>query len=139
MAALLAAAGAAAQEAGRIYRTEVVPYDTRRDAEAQDRTKSGHTIEFRPRMTATAGRSIVVGQEVEIPYVWTDGNVYLHLENVRSAYTLCVNDREVARVEDSATPAEFALTPYIRQGVNDIRLELRDSGAERINAAPGTG
>lgn len=138
MAALLAAAGAAAQEAGRIYRTEVIPYDTRRDAEARDRTKSGYTIDFRPGMISAAGADLVVGQEVEIPYVWTDGVVYLHLENVRSAYTLRVNGREVARVEDPATPTEFELTGCIRQGKNDIRLELRDSGAERINAAPGT-
>ena len=67
MAALLAAAGAAAQEAGRIYRTEVIPYDTRRDAEARDRAKSGYTIDFRPGMISAAGADLVVGQEVEIP------------------------------------------------------------------------
>ena len=138
LAALLAAAGAAAQEAGRIFRTEAVPYDLRRDAERGDRAKSGHTIDFRPGMVSASDRSFVVGQRVDIPYVWTDGVVGLHLENVRSAYTLRVNDCEVARVEDPSTPAEFDLTECIRQGANDIRLELRDSGAERINTAPTT-
>ena len=57
---------------------------------------------------------MAVGQVIDIPYVWTDGVVYLHLENVGTAYTLTVNDTEVAEVEDSSTPAEFALTPYIR-------------------------
>ena len=138
LAALLAAAGAAAQEAGRIFRTEAVPYDLRRDAERGDRAKSGHTIDFSPGMVSASDRSFVVGQRVDIPYVWTDGVVGLHLENVRSAYTLRVNDCEVARVEDPSTPAEFDLTECIRQGANDIRLELRDSGAERINTAPTT-
>lgn len=138
LAALLAAAGAAAQEAGRIFRTEAVPYDLRRDAERGDRAKSGHTIDFSPGMVSASDRSFVVGQRVDIPYVWTDGVVGLHLENVRSAYTLRVNDCEVARVEDPSTPAEFDLTECIRQGTNDIRLELRDSGAERINTAPTT-
>lgn len=121
--ALLLCAGAAAQEQGRIFRTEALPYDTRHDAEARNTAGSGHRIDFAPRAIATSddGNGIV-GQTLEIPYEWTDGNVYLHLENIPAAYTLWVNDREVARVEDYATPAEFALTPFIRQGANDIRL-----------------
>ena len=38
-------------------------------------------------------------------YAWTDGVVYLHLENVGSAYSLFVNDQPVAEVEDPLTPA----------------------------------
>ena len=71
---------------------------------------------FKPEVAAAGDAISVVGQTVDIPYVWTDGDVYLHLENTRSAYTLWVNDQLVAEVEDSATPAEFCLTPYIRQG-----------------------
>ncbi len=136
MAALLTAAGAAAQETGRIFRTEVVPYDTRHDAEAGDRAKAGYTLDFQPQVLTAGDRGFTVGQTVEIPYVWTDGNIYMHLENVRSAYSLQVNGEEVARVEDSATPAEFALTPFIRQGKNDIRLVLRDGQSEQLNADP---
>ena len=73
---------------------------------------------YTPEPFAASGDAVAVGQVVEIPYVWTDGVVYLHLENIGTAYTLTVNDSKVAEVEDPSTPAEFALTPYIREGKN---------------------
>lgn len=138
---LVCAFSAAAQEAGRIYRTEVTPYDTRHDAAARNRAGSGHRIEFAPEtMAAAADGSGIAGQTIDIPYTWTDGEVYLHLENVPAAYELWVNDRQVARVDDAATPAEFALTPYIRQGGNDLRLLILGGGYPQIDAplAPRT-
>lgn len=133
-AALLVAAGAAAQQAGRIHRTEIIPYDTRHDAEARNRAGSGHLIDFAPRTLASTADGALVEAQIEIPYVWTDGNVYLHLENVPSAYALQVNDHLVGKVEDFATPAEFALTPYIREGANVIRLILHPGDRAQLNA-----
>ncbi len=135
LAATLTLTAASAQEPGRIYRTEAVPFDIRQEALTGERGKSGHAIEFRPQILA-AGDELVVGERIEIPYHWTDGVVYMHVEHVRSAYTLFVNDKEVARVEDSSTPADFEITPCIRQGANDIRIAIRESASERINAEP---
>ncbi len=134
-AALLALAGARAQESARIHRTEAVPYDTRHDAEARNRAASGHTIDFRPKTSiVTEGAlSAVLEQQIEIPYVWTDGCVYLHLENPGSACSLWINDRQAAEIDDPLTPAEFDITPYIRQGANDFKLLLR-SGRDRLDA-----
>lgn len=123
-------------ESGRIHRTEVIPYDTRHDADLRDRAKSGYTIDFAPTALAANENGVILGQGIEIPYVWTDGVVYMHLENVGSAYTLTVNNQQVARVEDSSTPAEFALTPYIRQGQNSIMLTMHPSAANALNAKP---
>ena len=136
-AAILCAAGARAQEAydllipepetpvalrpvegGRIYRTEVIPYDKRHDADARNLAGADAYMAYTPEPFAASGDAVAVGQVVEIPYVWTDGVVYLHLENIGTAYTLTVNDSKVAEVEDPSTPAEFALTPYIREGKN---------------------
>ncbi len=134
-AALLALAGARAQESARIHRTEAVPYDTRHDAEARNRAASGHTIDFRPKtsIAAEGPLSAVLEQQIEIPYVWTDGCVYLHLENPGSACSLWINDRQAAEIDDPLTPAEFDITPYIRQGANDFKLLLR-SGRDRLDA-----
>ncbi len=126
---------ASAQQSGRIYRTESLPYDTRHDAEARNREASGHAIAFRPAILAGTGAAAVAGQQVEIPYAWTDGVVFLHLENPGAAYSLWVNDRLVAEVEDAATPADFELTGCIRQGTNDLKLLLRESRTPQIDPA----
>lgn len=127
---------AAAQQAGRIYRTEVIPYDTRHDAEARNRAATEAHIAYEPEAEATDGEAVAVGMALDIPYAWTDGNTYLHLENVGTAYTLTVNGETVAHVEDASTPAEFALTPYIREGRNSVALTMRRSRAEELNAVP---
>lgn len=135
IAALAFGTGLHAQEAGRIHRTEIIPYDTRHDAEARNRAAVKAYIQFAPEVLATsAGGGALVGQQVDIPYAWTDGVVYLHLENLRTAYSLWVNDEPVGTVEDYATPAEFALTPYIREGVNDIRIVLFQGALTALNA-----
>ncbi|MDE6069529.1 MAG: hypothetical protein K2F92_01430, partial [Alistipes sp.] len=133
--ALLASLCAAAQPSARIYRTETLPYDTRHDAEARDRAASGRRIDFRPQAQPTEGATIV-RQRIEIPYVWTDGFIYLHLENPGSAYILRVNGREAARVDDPLTPAEFDITEYIRQGVNDFEVRFSDASDRLGYAAP---
>lgn len=132
----LCAVAAAAQEGGRIHRTEIVPYDTRHDAVARSRPASGHTIDFAPQAAGIAGETVRFEQTVEIPYVWTDGEVFLHLENVGQAYTLSVDGRTVAETEDPATPADYDLTPYIREGRNTVAVALRRSRAAAIDAAP---
>lgn len=123
-------------EAGRIYRTEVIPYDLRHDAEARDRTKAGAVIDFAPREIGRLDAGRVAAAAVEIPFEWTDGLTYLHLENVGSAYSLYLNGALVADVEDALTPAEFHLTPLVVQGRNDFRLLLRPSATPQIDPEP---
>ena len=134
-AGLLLATGAAAQSADRALRTEIVPYDTRHDAEARARAKSGHSIDFRPevRLSGEGPLRAIVGQTVEIPYVWTDGVTYIHLENLQTAGQLWVNDRFVAEITDALTPVDFDLSEYIRQGDNDFKLVMR-SGRGALDA-----
>lgn len=128
-----------AQEQARIYRTEVIPYDMRHDAEARNTAASGHTIDFRPevRLTAEGPLYALLDQRIEIPYTWTDGCVYLHLENPQSGYELWLNDRQVADTDDALTPAEFDITEYIRQGENEFKiLMFNDRGELDAPSAP---
>ena len=122
---------------GRIYRTEAVPYDARHDAEARNREAGGYWKAFRPETVAATEGPLyaILGAEIDIPFAWTDGVVGLHLENPGSAYSLWLNDREVAQVADPLTPAEFDLTPYVREGVNNFKLLMRsDSPARQLDA-----
>ncbi len=120
----------AGQPSARIHRTEILPYATRHDAEARNRAASGHAIDFRPEAGRGAESPALLEQRIEIPYVWTDGCVYLHIENAPAAYTLRVNGRQAAAVDDALTPAEFDLTPYIRQGINDFEVAIRPDDAK---------
>ncbi len=56
----------------------------------------------------------------------------LHLENVGQAYSVWVNGSRVAFTADGFTPAEYDLTPYVRQGENRFRIGLHRSDREQI-------
>ena len=125
---------------GRIYRTEVVPYNARHDADAHNREAGGYWMAFSPELITESGGKIqaIYGYETEIPFAWTDGVVYLHLENPGAPCSLWLNDQPVAEVTDPLTPAEFDLTPYVRQGGNSFRVMLlaRRSPLDATDATP---
>ncbi len=64
-----------------------------------------------------------VGQyrhEFEVPYDWKNQNVYLKIGAVKSAMYLWINGQFVGYSEDSKTPAEFDITPYINYGKKNL-------------------
>ena len=119
--------------AQRVYRTEFSVYDTREDALKRDHSKSERHIRFEPKSIEAVGKVEVVGQKLDMPTAWSDYNVYLHLQNTIKAYDLVVNEQLVASVEDAYTPADFLLSPYLRQGENEILLLLRRSEVLELN------
>ncbi len=124
-----------AQHDARILRAESLPYETRQSAEAGDPARSPHVIPFSPQPFMVEGDAVGMGALVEIPYRWTDGCVYIHLENVGHAYTLKVNGREAASTEDAVTPADYDITPYVREGKNAVVVDIRPSRTPAIEQA----
>jgi beta-galactosidase len=59
-----------------------------------------------------------------VPAQWKDREVFLHFEGVMSAMYVWVNGREVGYSEDSMTPAEFDITPYLQPGENVLAAEV---------------
>ncbi len=59
-----------------------------------------------------------------LPKGWTDKEVYLVLGAVSSSFYLWVNGEFVGYSEDSKTPAEFNITPVLRNGRNTLALEV---------------
>ena len=113
--------------AQQVYRTEFSVFDLREGALKNDHSKTEHHIRFAPTSIEAVDKVEVVGQSVDLPTAWSDYNVYLHIQNTIKAYDLVVNEQLVASVEDSYTPADFLLSPYLRQGKNEILLLLRRS------------
>lgn len=59
-----------------------------------------------------------------IPATWRDREVRVHFEGVESAFYLWCNGTQVGFSKDSRTPAEFVLTPYLREGDNLLAVEV---------------
>lgn len=63
--------------------------------------------------------------EFKVPGNWEGRNIYLNFGAVKSAMYLWVNGNFVGYSEDSKTPAEFDVTPYINCGVpNMLAVEV---------------
>lgn len=61
---------------------------------------------------------------VTIPKDWDGKPVYISFQGVESVFYIWVNGDMVGYSEDSFTPAEFDITPYIIDGENKICVEV---------------
>lgn len=119
--ALCAVMSVAAQ---RVHRSEFKTYDTREDARLGKRPEGDNYRVVAPVFEKEADGVKVYAQKFDVPASWNDYNAYLHLENIQSAYLLMINGEVVAEVEDDRTPAEFMVSPWLRQGENLLVVAL---------------
>ncbi len=59
-----------------------------------------------------------------LPANWDEREVFLHFAGVESAFYVWINDQLVGYSEDSFTPAEFYVTPYLQSGSNTIAVQV---------------
>lgn len=59
-----------------------------------------------------------------VPDGWDGRRVFLHFGGVDSAFYVWVNGEKVGYSQDSRTPAEFDVTPYLRPGENVLAAEV---------------
>ena len=134
VATILALSAVITLSAQQVYRTELSVYDLRDAALKNDHSRTERHIRFAPKTIEAVDKVEVVGQTIDLPTAWSDFNVYIHIQNTIKAYDLVVNEQLVASVEDSYTPADFLLSPYLRQGANEILLLLRRSQCIELNS-----
>ncbi|MBM3436000.1 MAG: DUF4981 domain-containing protein, partial [Bacteroidetes bacterium] len=60
----------------------------------------------------------------QIPDHWSGKQVYIHYGAVKSAFFIWINGTKVGYSEDSKTPAEWNITPFLKNGENLIALEV---------------
>ncbi|MHC1748128.1 MAG: glycoside hydrolase family 2 TIM barrel-domain containing protein [Cellulosilyticaceae bacterium] len=58
----------------------------------------------------------------EAPKAWDSQPIYISFQGVESAFYIWLNGKFVGYSEDSFTPAEFDLTPFIRPGENKLAV-----------------
>ena len=63
-------------------------------------------------------------REFEIPREWMEKEVFIHFAGVSSAAYYWINGVEVGYSQDSKTPNEFCITPYIKEGTNTVSVEV---------------
>lgn len=59
-----------------------------------------------------------------IPDAWDGRRILLHFDGVQSAFYVWVNGKEVGYSQDSMTPAEFDVTPFVHKGENSIAVRV---------------
>lgn len=62
-------------------------------------------------------------KEFNLPELWDGRNVYLHFESGLAAMYIWVNGEFVGYCQGTKNPAEFDITPYVRDGKNKIAIE----------------
>ncbi|MFK0572792.1 glycoside hydrolase family 2 TIM barrel-domain containing protein [Endozoicomonas sp.] len=59
-----------------------------------------------------------------VPEEWLDQQVIIHFGGVKTAFYIWVNGEKVGYSQDSMTPAEFNITPYLVKGENRLAVEV---------------
>ncbi len=63
-------------------------------------------------------------KEFTLPNAWDNREVYIHFGSVSSAFYIWLNGKLVGYSQGAMEPAEFRLTPYLKQGQNQIALKV---------------
>ncbi|MGB0931272.1 MAG: glycoside hydrolase family 2 TIM barrel-domain containing protein, partial [Chitinophagales bacterium] len=59
-----------------------------------------------------------------IPSDWLSREVFIHFGAVKSVFYIWVNGERVGYSQGSKTPAEFDISPYVREGENLVAIEV---------------
>lgn len=63
-------------------------------------------------------------KEFERPSEWQNKLVFIHFDGVESAFYIWVNGQKVGYSQGSRTPAEFNVTPFLKEGKNILAVEV---------------
>ena len=90
-------------------------------------SNSRYPFAYDPRNPRTQRNDNPVGSyrtTFEVPASWAGRRTLLHFAGVDSAFYVWVNGRRVGYSEDSRTPAEFDVTPFVQAGRNVLAVEV---------------
>jgi beta-galactosidase len=59
-----------------------------------------------------------------VPKEWKDRPIYISFQGVESAFYVWINGEFLGYSEDSFSPAEFDITPYLTEGENKLAVEV---------------
>ncbi|MCP4756560.1 MAG: DUF4981 domain-containing protein [Proteobacteria bacterium] len=63
-------------------------------------------------------------RDFRIEAEWNSREIFLHFAGVQSAFYVWINGIKVGYSQEGMTPAEFNITPYLREGSNSVAVEV---------------
>jgi beta-galactosidase len=114
----------AIQNEGRApYRTRFISYDIRGEVDADKPVGSKYyrPLSFKPK---AGGDFPLFEATVEIPSLWLERDIYIRDEGHTGRYLLRVNEYTVGVNSDTWGGGDYYLTPYLREGDNNLELEF---------------
>ena len=60
----------------------------------------------------------------KLPKDWKGREIFIHFAGVKSAFYLWINGDQVGYSQDSMSPAEFNITEFVKEGENDVSVEV---------------
>lgn len=86
---------------------------------------SGYGIKKNPPLIAVENSPVgSYRRTFTIPAHWNKRQIILYFGGVASAFYAWVNGEKVGYSQDSKTPSEFDITPYVKQGENEIAVQV---------------
>ncbi len=86
---------------------------------------SGYGIKKNPPLIAVENSPVgSYKRTFVVPQNWKGRQVILHFGGVASAFYVWINGTQVGYSQDSKTPSEFDITPYIKSGENEIAVRV---------------
>lgn len=62
--------------------------------------------------------------QITVPETFKGKNVFIHFGAVKSFFYIWLNGKYIGFSKDSKTPAEFDLTPFLKEGTNTLALQV---------------
>lgn len=80
----------------------------------------GCTMENLPDISHEENEIGIYRRTFEIPAGWKNRTVFIHFGAAKAALSLYINGEEAGYSQGSMLPAEFDITPYLKDGVNSV-------------------
>ena len=119
-------------ENGQPARRAVVPYGRATDAQSAVPANSNYVAKLAEWSVSADKR--LYETSFAVPVWWLNRQVIVRVGHASSAYEVLVDNRRVGYAASGATPVEFNVTKYAKEGRRQLAIRLVDSEHNLINA-----
>lgn len=113
-------------------RGEVVPFNKSVDAASGNVANSTFVAKLADWQISADGKE--QSSSFVVPVWWLNRQVIVRVERSTSSYELLVEGRSVGFAASGATPVEFNVTKFVKEGRNSIAIRHTDAEQNRISA-----